>query len=187
MDKVAIQVHLQILINLLEIQWDAFDDLNLAIEEEGANGNAVGRFWVPSSQDPITQSRSDARLRHFESVKSRPNYHLLTLHKATKINFMNLTATGVTIQSLESLNSKTVSASKEVIIAAGAVHTPQLLQLSGIGPASVLSAAGVEKLVDIEGVGQNFQDHPFFFMQYNCMIHAALFDVIYININFSHN
>jgi len=153
----------------IEVQWDAFDDLNLTIEKEGANGHAVGRFWVPSSQDPATQTRSDARLGHFERVIKRTNYHLLTLHKATKINFVKLTATSVLIQSRNSSDSKAVTSGNEVIVAAGAVHTPQLLQLSGIGPSSVLAAAGVETLVDLDGVGQNFQDHPFFFMQYNCM------------------
>ena len=153
----------------IEIEWDAFGDLNLAIEKEGANGHAAGRFWVPSSQDPATQTRSDARLGHFERVIKRTNYHLLTLHKATKINFVKLTATSVLIQSRNSSDSKAVTAGKEIIVAAGAVHTPQLLQLSGIGPSSVLAAAGVETLVDLDGVGQNFQDHPFFFMQYNCM------------------
>lgn len=117
----------------------------------------------------MTQTRSDATLGHFKRVIKRSNYHLLTLHRATKINFVSLTAAGVTIQSRDgTTNSKTVTAKKEVILAAGAAHTPQLLQLSGIGPKSVLSAAGVETLLDLDGVGQNFQDHPFFFMQYNC-------------------
>lgn len=140
----------------------------------------MGRFWVPSSQNPLTQIRSDATLGHFKRVINRPNYHLLTLHKATKINFVNLTATGVTIQSRDSTaKSKTISAKKEVILAAGAVHTPQLLQLSGIGPASVLSAAGVETVLNLDGVGQNLQDHPFFFMQYNCNSYPRSFDKLF--------
>lgn len=123
------------------------DDLKLKAQKEGANGNAVGRFWVPSSQFPTNQTRSDARIGHYERVESRPNYHLLILHKAIKINFNNLTAIGVVIQSRDD---------------------PQLLQLSGVGPKRVLESAGVTTLVDLGGVGQNFQDHPFFFMQYNC-------------------
>lgn len=152
----------------VKIEWDAFDDLKLKAQKEGANGNAVGRFWVPSSQFPTNQTRSDARIGHYERVESRPNYHLLILHKAIKINFNNLTAIGVVIQSRDDPSSKrTVSAVKEVVLAAGAVHTPQLLQLSGVGPKRVLESAGVTTLVDLGGVGQNFQDHPFFFMQYN--------------------
>ncbi|KAF6833549.1 glucose oxidase [Colletotrichum plurivorum] len=52
-------------------------------------------------------------------------------------------------------------ARKEVIIAAGAVHTPQVLQLSGIGPAALLESAGIPVLLNVPGVGQNFQDHAF--------------------------
>jgi choline dehydrogenase len=47
----------------------------------------------------------------------------------------------------------------EVILAAGAIHTAQLLQLSGIGPSALLESLGVEVVVDLPGVGQNFQDH----------------------------
>jgi hypothetical protein len=47
----------------------------------------------------------------------------------------------------------------EVILAAGAIHTAQLLQLSGIGPSALLESLGVEVAVDLPGVGQNFQDH----------------------------
>ncbi|KAF2464125.1 choline dehydrogenase [Lindgomyces ingoldianus] len=151
----------------IEIEWNAWGDLGLTVEKEGANGNAVGRFWVPSSQDPKSQTRSDARLAHFERVKRRSNYHLLTLHKVTKLNFANLAAIGVTIRSRQNATVQFVAARKEVVLAAGAIHTPQLLQLSGIGPSSILTAAGVNTILDLGGVGQNFQDHPFFFMQYN--------------------
>jgi choline dehydrogenase-like flavoprotein len=48
----------------------------------------------------------------------------------------------------------------ELILAAGAIHTPQILQLSGVGPASVLKAAGIDVKVDLPGIGSNFQDHP---------------------------
>ena len=53
----------------------------------------------------------------------------------------------------------TVDATKEVIVSAGAIHTPKVLQLSGIGPKKVLEAAGIETLVDLPGVGQNFMEH----------------------------
>jgi choline dehydrogenase-like flavoprotein len=54
----------------------------------------------------------------------------------------------------------------ELILAAGAIHTPQLLQLSGVGPASVLKAAGVNVKVDLPGVGSNLQDHPVAYMMW---------------------
>ncbi|KAG9708790.1 choline dehydrogenase-like protein, partial [Aureobasidium melanogenum] len=53
------------------------------------------------------------------------------------------------------------------ILAAGAIHTPQILQLSGVGPASVLKEAGVKVKVDLPGVGNNFQDHPAAYLMWN--------------------
>lgn len=62
----------------------------------------------------------------------------------------------------------TVRACFEIILAAGAVHSPQVLQLSGIGPKNLLSGLGIETLVDLPGVGYNFQDQPSMFMSFNC-------------------
>jgi choline dehydrogenase-like flavoprotein len=59
---------------------------------------------------------------------------------------------------------KTVKAKSEVIIAAGSTHTPQLLQLSGIGDKSLLKSLGIDSVSDLPGVGQNFQDHPSLFV-----------------------
>lgn len=52
-----------------------------------------------------------------------------------------------------------VSVDKEVVLAAGSVHTPQILQLSGIGNPKLLAKIGVETKVNLSAVGQNFQDH----------------------------
>lgn len=54
---------------------------------------------------------------------------------------------------------KTIVASREIILSAGAVQTPQLLMLSGVGPSALLEEAGIETLVDSPGVGDNLQDH----------------------------
>ena len=56
----------------------------------------------------------------------------------------------------------------EIILAAGAARSPQILQLSGIGPKKLLSSLGIETIVDLPGVGRNFQDQPTLYMQYNC-------------------
>ena len=54
---------------------------------------------------------------------------------------------------------QTVNATREVIIAAGALHSAQLLQLSGIGPASLLQSNNIPVALDLPGVGNNLQDH----------------------------
>lgn len=56
----------------------------------------------------------------------------------------------------------TVQANREVVLAAGALHTPQLLQLSGIGDRRHLDDVGVKTFIDLPGVGANYQDHLMF-------------------------
>ena len=63
--------------------------------------------------------------------------------------------------------TSTVRANREVILAAGAVRTPQTLQLSGVGPEALLSSLGIETVVDLP-VGSNFQDQPTLYMQFTC-------------------
>lgn len=65
-----------------------------------------------------------------------------------------------TAQSSTPDNTKIVRARKEIILSAGTIHSPQILQNSGIGPRSVLESASVSVKVELPGVGQNFQDHP---------------------------
>lgn len=78
-------------------------------------------------------------------------------------------AIGVDYIDRETNEIQYVEATKEVVLAAGAVHSPQVLQLSGIGPKGHLEELGIETLVDLPGVGQNFQDHPTLYLQFNCL------------------
>jgi choline dehydrogenase-like flavoprotein len=138
------------------------------IPKDGAGGKH-GLFWNPHSMDDQKYWRSYARTAHYDNIQ-RPNYHVITMHKVTKILFQgkSTVASGVEYLSREDpTNSKlTVKARKEVILSAGAVHTPQLLQLSGIGPEELLKQANIPTLVDLPGVGQNFQDHAFIVVTY---------------------
>lgn len=70
--------------------------------------------------------------------------------------------TGVNVARVNSTSSeyKFLRSRKDVILAAGAVHTTQILQLSGIGPAALLEPLGIPVVADLPGVGANFQDHP---------------------------
>jgi choline dehydrogenase-like flavoprotein len=61
-----------------------------------------------------------------------------------------------------------VKAEKEVVLAAGALHSPQILQRSGVGEKTLLENAGIEVKCDLPGVGQNFQDHPNSGIPYTC-------------------
>lgn len=111
--------------------------------------------------DPKRVKRSYARTGHYDGI-NRTNYELIADSRVTKVLLQDGTAIGVTFKQtkLNVTSNYTIKANKEVILAAGAIHTPQLLQLSGIGPEKLLTSAGIETTVDLPGVGQNFQDHP---------------------------
>ncbi|KAK0752462.1 hypothetical protein B0T18DRAFT_318769 [Schizothecium vesticola] len=125
-----------------------------------------GAFWYPASVDPNVWLRSFARPGHWDGIEAaRSNYHTLTGHRVLKINFSNgKRATGVSFVSANTTsaaNPLTVTARKEVILAAGTIHTPKILQASGVGPQALLQSASIPVVVDLPGVGANFQDHPF--------------------------
>jgi choline dehydrogenase-like flavoprotein len=77
-------------------------------------------------------------------------------------------AVGAQFIDRNSSHVNTIYANKEVILAAGSTHSPQILQLSGVGPKKLLAALGLEQQVDLPGVGQNFQDHPTLYMAFEC-------------------
>jgi len=141
--------------------------------QDGSDGRA-GIISVPTSMDPKTYTRSYARTGHYDRVKSRPNYFILTGHKATKINFAThgktITATGVSIVSrYDNKSLVTVLGRKEIVLSAGSIHSPQILQRSGIGARATLHAANISQVLELPGVGQNFHDHPWFYSPtYQC-------------------
>lgn len=139
---------------------EAFKELDGIEFPADSGAGKAGVFWFPTLQDPRTVTRSYAATGHYLSVNgTRPNYHLLTNTLASRLILDDdLSATGVEFKSGNS-TLVTVKADKEVVVSAGTVHTPQILQLSGIGPKAVLEEGGIDVLVDLPGVGQNFQDH----------------------------
>jgi len=125
-----------------------------AVEDSGAGG--AGVYWFPTLMDPYRFERSWAENSHYRGL-ARPNYHVAASSPVRRVLMKKGVATGVEFYAEHGLLN--VKANKEVLMAAGAIHTPQLLQLSGIGPKKLLHAAGIKTLVDLPGVGQNFQDH----------------------------
>ncbi|KAK8051484.1 choline dehydrogenase-like protein [Apiospora rasikravindrae] len=129
---------------------------------------ALNAHGVGTSRDPATGEPSGSFGRPTPSTRvPRPNLHLVTGHTVNKILFDDdLAATGVSVTPRPNSDGGgvdiafNISATQEVILAAGAISTPKLLQLSGVGPRAVLEAAGVPLRLDLPSVGANFQDHP---------------------------
>jgi choline dehydrogenase-like flavoprotein len=151
----------------IDYSWKAWKQLGIPKQHEAAAGATINVIQAPSTLDPVTRTRSDARAAHYEPYKDRSNYHLLTNHRVTEILFSN-SNDGTTIQAIGVNVIKTgttgpkyvVRARYETIIATGAIWTPWLLQRSGIGPKNLLDSADIPVLKDLPGVGANFQDHP---------------------------
>ena len=105
---------------------------------------------------------------HAYLKKAKKRYNLTVVKHAlvTKVLFDGKTATGVECDIRGDI--KKFIANKEVILCAGSIGTPQLLQVSGVGPRDVLEAASIEVIHESPGVGQNLQDHLEFNFQYRC-------------------
>ena len=114
-------------------------------------------------KDGVRWSTSNAYLK---PVLKRPNLKLVTKTLTERVLLEGKRAVGVAY--LQGARAVTAKARREVLLAAGSVGSPQLLQLSGIGPAAVLRAAGVEVAHDLPGVGENLQDHLEVYFQYQC-------------------
>ena len=110
--------------------------------------------------------RSSTSNAYIKPAKNRSNLKILTNVLVQKVILENKIATGVEY-SING-NKKALKANKEVILCAGSIGSPQLLQLSGIGPKKVLDDAGVDVLHELPGVGENLQDHLEVYFQYHC-------------------
>ena len=110
--------------------------------------------------------RSSASNAYIKPAKNRSNLKILTNVLVQKVILENKIATGVEY-SING-NKKALKANREVILCAGSIGSPQLLQLSGIGPKKVLDDAGVDVLHELPGVGENLQDHLEVYFQYHC-------------------
>lgn len=132
-------------------------------------GNVNGAIYGTISIDANNQSRSFAASGYYRPyINKRPNWHLTTGKLVSKIQFNNeKKATGVEYVLRDTKEKRSVSVSREVILAAGAFRSPQILQLSGVGPKSLLDKIGVKTVVDLPGVGYNFQDQPTMFVYVN--------------------
>ncbi|PGH14007.1 hypothetical protein AJ79_03276 [Helicocarpus griseus UAMH5409] len=155
-----------------KVTRDALLEYGIAPRTECAAGDKDGLCWVPTSQHPETAKRSYAAIGHYQDVmEDRSNYDLLVGHKAMRliVDSKSKEAPTVEFRSLSTSASDilTVKPKLEVIVSAGAIHTPQILQRSGIGHAAFLEELGIDVTVDLPGVGYNFQDHGGPGFQYN--------------------
>jgi choline dehydrogenase-like flavoprotein len=140
-----------------EAQFRIRDDFN------GAEQEGLGIYQVTQHNG---ERWSAARGYIHPHMANRANLRVETLAHATRIIFEGKRAVGVEYVQGKNKEKKTIRARREVILAAGAFQSPQLLQLSGVGDAAALGKHGIAGVHHLPGVGQNLQDHPDFVFGY---------------------
>ncbi|TXT05958.1 hypothetical protein VHUM_03719 [Vanrija humicola] len=138
-----------------------------------ADGTTRGITITPSTLNPANQTRVDSKIGYIDPLPPRANLFILTGQQVTRVLFNgtkdgdgNAVASGVSFSAGSGETVYSAQANKEVILAGGVVGSPQILQLSGIGPQSVLQPLGIDTLVDLP-VGHNLQDHTSYTMYFN--------------------
>ncbi|KAK4035410.1 hypothetical protein C8A01DRAFT_38093 [Parachaetomium inaequale] len=159
----------------------ALSELGVPLLADPNAGVAAGAMIAPASMSASNQSRIDSRRAYLDPVIHRPNLHLAVQQTVTRVLVETNTITNIVappfgrlvraygVEYTTSAESprRQVLCNREVILAAGAIISPALLQVSGIGPADLLNELKVPVKVDLPGVGQNFQDHAMVGAFYN--------------------
>lgn len=149
------------------LRWDVLDSFSDAMTEfgvtktddfNGGDNSGVGYFDV-NQRSGWRWNTSKAFLR---PAKARRNLEVWTEAQVEKLTFEKVLGTGLRCTGAK-VNHQgqtvTIKAKSEVILSAGAVNSPQILQLSGIGPAELLKSHGIDVVMDVPAVGENLQDH----------------------------
>ena len=129
----------------------------------GADQEGVGFFQLTARNG----RRCSSAVAYLNPVKSRENLQIITHAQVEKVVIEGKRATAVTYTD-RSGNQQTVKARKEIILSGGAINSPQILMLSGLGEATQLSENGIEVIADLPGVGKNMQDHLQARLVYKC-------------------
>jgi len=143
--------------------FDAALEAGYPISTDGNGAVTEGVSWTDSNVvDGRRQSAADAYLR---PILDRPNLTVVTNARVGKLLFDGNRCCGAGY-SIDADHYE-VEVSGEVVLSAGAIGSPQLLMLSGIGPADHLSNVGIDVVLDAPEVGQNLHDHPMCWLAYS--------------------
>ena len=136
-------------------------DFNHEIKQTGGLRQGVGFFSVAYNPDDGRRSSASVAYMHpiFRGEEQRPNLTVLTHTWVEKILIDRDLARGVQM-TMHDGSRRTLSARRETILCAGAVDTPRLMMLSGLGPKQQLESLGMRVSNDLPGVGENLIDHP---------------------------
>ncbi|QRV84518.1 GMC oxidoreductase [Ceratobasidium sp. AG-Ba] len=168
----------------------AIANLGIPMNYDPDSGNAYGHFNSATAVNRTTGKRSYAASTYFAYNAGRTNLVVLTGAQVTKINFANASASGSKLKAtgvsfVSNSTGYSAHARKEVVLAAGAIQSPQILELSGIGNATLLQSLGIRPLINLPGVGENLQDHPGISVSYELKPGTTTFDILRNNATFA--
>lgn len=148
--------------------YDAFIDAGVQAGQ-GYSGDLNG--YQPEGVARLDATKKNGRrcsaaVAHLRPALRRSNLTLLTSAMVNSVLFDENKACGINFEHKD--QTREVRATKEVILCGGSINTPQLLMLSGIGPADHLRKHNINVIADVPGVGQNLQDHATVHIQYAC-------------------
>jgi choline dehydrogenase len=153
----------------MELGYERNDDFN------GAKQDGVGYHQTTTRNG----KRCSTAVGYLHPVRNRPNLRVVTGALAEKILFEGKRAVGVAFR--EHGQPRTVRAAREVILCGGAVNSPQLLLLSGVGPADQLAQFDIPVVHELRGVGQSLQDHYSAPIKLKCRLPITVNDVMQSN------
>lgn len=147
----------------------------IACGEKGYTPNDDFNNWSRSQEGygryQVTEkdgARCSTATGFLEPVKKRKNLNVLTSALVNKVLFKGNRATGIDVNIGDHKEVIELNQGGEVILTGGAVNTPQILMLSGVGPKRHLVDLGIDVVQDLQGVGANLQDHPAAVVSYQC-------------------
>lgn len=145
------------------------DDLN-GYQQEGFG--PMDRTVTPHGR------RASTARGYLDQAKSRPNLTIRTHAMTDHIIFDGKRAVGVEWLEGDSTIPTRATANKEVLLCAGAIASPQILQRSGVGSAELLAEFDIPLVHDLPGVGENLQDHLEMYLQYECKEPVSLYPAL---------
>ncbi|KAF2646759.1 alcohol oxidase [Massarina eburnea CBS 473.64] len=152
---------------MFEILKNASENMGLKWNKDVNSGRMDGFTRWPFTLHASTNIRQDAaRAYYYPVAQQRPNMHVFVNTTALRIiwdesaGYESVTAKGVEVLPATKNTTNIIQASKEVILSAGSLRSPALLEHSGIGNPSILSSLGLDTTVNLPSVGANFQDQP---------------------------
>ncbi len=145
------------------------DDLN-GYQQEGFG--PMDRTVTPKGR------RASTARGYLDQARSRPNLTIVTHALTDHIVFDGKRAVGVNYLQGDSNQLTHAKARREVLLCAGAIASPQILQRSGVGPAALLKSLDINVVHDLPGVGENLQDHLEMYLQYACKKPVSLYPAL---------